>query len=258
MNRGNHHDSDGFRPGHTAQGARPVDDATLPPELRRIASLLDDEGAFERATLSEDALERMIAASDLQLPVAEPVGARRAVLARIGPSPMGWALRIAAAVAVTTAVALVAIAAWRGGADRADAVPGGLLVDGGGVVPAPRAAEPVRAGADEAAAPSVAPRPLAEHFERALVVARPASGGAREAVVAAISVPTRGGEGTPRGAPAAVAVALLDAEPVPAGAAFGGLELGGIEFSGIEFSGLEFSGLEGEMASILGATTGSR
>lgn len=248
MNRGNHHDSDGFRPGHASGRARPADDAAPAPELRRIASLLDDEGAFERATLSEDALERMIAASDLQLPLAEPAGAGRAVLARIGPSPMGWALRIAAAVAVSAAVVFVAVAAWRGDADRANAVPGGLLVDGGGVVPAPRAAEPVRAGADGAAAPSVASLPRAEHFERALVVARPASGAAREAVVAAIAVPTRGGDGALAGAPTAVAAALLDEARAPAGTAYGAFDL----------AGLELSGLAGEMASILGATGGDR
>ncbi|MFM1823302.1 MAG: hypothetical protein RI967_1568 [Planctomycetota bacterium] len=243
MNRGNHHDPDGFRPPHAPHGARPVDEVALPPELRRIASLLDDEGAFERASLSEDALERMLAASDLQLPVAEPVGAGRAVLARIGPSPMGWAMRIAAAVALAAAVVLVAIAAWRGGADRADTVPGGLLVDGGGVVPEPRSIEPAPAGGGEAGSPADASRPLAEHFERALVIARPASGSAREAVVAAIAVPTRGGDGTLGGAPAAVAVALLDTEVASNGASYGALD---------------FSGLEGEMASILGPTAGLR
>lgn len=236
MNEIDHHDSDGFRPG---------DDAAPPPELRRIASLLDDEGAFERATLSEDALERMIAASDLQLPVT--VGAGRAVIARIGPSPLGRALRIAAAVAVSAAVVLVAIAAWRGGADEADAVPGGLLVDGGGAA-GPGAGGSVGPDGSGVGAPTDAARPSVSHFERALVVARPEAGSVREAVVAAIAVPTRGGDGVLAGAPTAVAVALLDGAEASAGASHGALE----------FSGLDLTGLEGEMASILGSTPGWR
>jgi hypothetical protein len=129
----------------------------LPADVARLGAMLDARGRRQREALSSEALERIAAMSDLQLPIVgadEPV-----VIARIETSsPSWWATprvwRVAAAVAVLAGVGAATFLAVR--AFRSDAPAEGTLVDGSRAVapiaPAPQSPidptllNPARAG----------------------------------------------------------------------------------------------------------------
>ena len=135
----------------------------LPADVARLGAMLDARGRTQRDALSAEALERITAMSDLQLPIAgsdAPV-----VLARIEPSgssswrsPRVW--RIAAAVALIAGLGAAAVFVVRGlGGDAA--VPEGTLVDGSQRNASEPTTAPVRV-------PTVAPNLAPEHLEHAL------------------------------------------------------------------------------------------
>ncbi len=115
----------------------------LPRDLRFVASALDARAREMRDELSEQALERIFAASDMQLPLGEyadaaPIAGRivRATdttRARWFSHGLSSALRIAAAVAVVAGLSGVVIAVVRG--SFTPAVPG--IEPGGTLVQAP-------------------------------------------------------------------------------------------------------------------------
>jgi len=129
----------------------------LPADVARLGAMLDARGRRQREALSSEALERIAAMSDLQLPIVgadEPV-----VIARIETTrPSWWATprvwRVAAAVAVLAGVGAATFFAVR--AFRSDAPAEGTLVDGSRAVapiaPAPQSPidptllNPARAG----------------------------------------------------------------------------------------------------------------
>jgi hypothetical protein len=237
---------------------RPDLPGTEPPaELRRVADLLDDEGAFLRASLAEDALERILAASDLQLPVAgTPVAPHRgrAVIARIGPSSFVRVARMAAAIAVVGGLAALGAAfLWRG----EDAARSG---DSGGVLVEASRPEPARVIASTPSAPAlhVASDLAPADFDRWLAAARPESAATRDPVVAAIAMPATVGGSVIATSGFAVLLgmetALVSADDVAGSYDPDGFDPAGLEFGGLDFGGLDFAGLEGEMAAIIRET----
>lgn len=141
-------------------------------EVAGVSRLLDEAGARERSRLSPQALDRIFAASDLQLPLAgdvSPVAGRIGVGA--GASTTRLVLRAAAIAAVVcgTAVALVlATRALRTDGSDGSTVPGGTIVQ----------------DAPASEAPRVRPSPQPEHVEAALADAR---AGSREVAIVALA-----------------------------------------------------------------------
>lgn len=176
------------------------DEQALPVDVAGLGRLLDARGSAQRDALSAEALERITAISDLQLPIQgadSPV-----VIARIGPSEASrreavrrfW--RIAAAVAVIVGIGGAAVLAVRGfnGSEPAP----GTLVDGSRPgLPAPSSAPGAAPGSGSGAASgaasnsgsksALAVRPLAaEHLEHALA----SQSRSAAAVVVALSNPS--------------------------------------------------------------------
>jgi len=156
----------------------PGDDGQVPADIAGIARALDEAGAKERGRLSPRALDRVFAASDLQLPLAGEVSP---VVARIGTLGAGRsasrlvlrAAGIAAAVCGALVGAYLVSRALRGDEGAVGSAPGGTLVqDAPASSDAPsRAAAPVR--------------PLEpQHVEAVLV---DASAGSREAAILALA-----------------------------------------------------------------------
>ncbi|MFZ9914751.1 MAG: hypothetical protein ACO3IB_05360 [Phycisphaerales bacterium] len=117
----------------------PDDGGQVPADIAGIARALDEVGAKERGRLSPRGLDRVFAASDLQLPLA---GEARPVVGRVGPmsmtrsrgpSTVRFVLR-AAGIAVAVCGALVAVylvsRALRGDEGAVGSAPGGTLVQG--------------------------------------------------------------------------------------------------------------------------------
>lgn len=164
------------------------DEQALPVDVAGLGRLLDARGSAQRDALSAEALERITAISDLQLPIQgadAPV-----VIARIGPSEASrreavrrfW--RIAAAVAVIVGIGGAAVLAVRGfnGSEPAP----GTLVDGSRPgLPAPSSAP--GAASNSGSKSALAVRPLAaEHLEHALA----SQSRSAAAVVVALSNPS--------------------------------------------------------------------
>lgn len=151
-----------------------------PRDVARLARMLDEQGREARGGLGEDQLERIFAASDLQLPLG---GSVRPVAGRIVPRKpravgMPWQIarivRIAASVAVLASLGVAAFfiqRAWSTGA-------------AGTARETQVAQAPVAPGRD-ATTPGASPAP--QHFEAALegaVAVRTASTPAAGAVAA--------------------------------------------------------------------------
>jgi len=156
----------------------------LPRDLMDLGDMLDARGDAQRGGLPSDALERIIAMSDLQLPLTgqEQGADHPAVIARIGPSRTGLARvwRIAAGIAVVAGLGAAVVLLARGFGGEAPAP--GTLVDGSDA--ANTSGESVRS-ASTSASTSDSARPLAaQHLERALATAKSASA---SAVVVALS-----------------------------------------------------------------------
>lgn len=138
----------------------PRDDAgETPRDVARLVRLLDEEGRDARAGLAPDALERIFAASDLQLPLAEPV---RPVAGRIMPRKprtvglpwhIGRVVRIAASVALVASLFVAAFFIQR------------ALRGSGGTGATPRESQLANAPVAPVA-PAASPAP--EHFEAAI------------------------------------------------------------------------------------------
>lgn len=133
-------------------------------EFRALVRELNAVGASHRATLSEAALERIFAASDLQLPIPSAP-----IAGRIGPTfgrtfgvRFSTVFRIAAAAAVVVGLGAIAVILVRANSGVGPAtVPGGALVEaqpaptgfsegsvgeaGVSLTPKPRAAQPTLA-----------------------------------------------------------------------------------------------------------------
>ncbi|MFM7134949.1 MAG: hypothetical protein ACKO0W_11590 [Planctomycetota bacterium] len=140
----------------------PRDDAgETPRDVARLARLLDEEGRDARAGLAPDALERIFAASDLQLPLAEPV---RPVAGRILPRrprtigmpwEIGRVIRIAASVALVASLFVAAFFIQR------------ALRGSGGTGATPRESQLATAPVAPVA-PAASRAPAPEHFEAAI------------------------------------------------------------------------------------------
>ena len=169
MNTGSHMpDRDDPRRGEPGRSV----DGLLPADIAGLGRALDARGRSQREALSAEALERIAAMSDLQLPIAQPDAT--VVVARIGPgrsrSAALW--RIAAAIAIVAGLGAAAVLLSRGsGGD--EPLPG-TLVDGGGPgretgTEKRTAPAPTPAGAPSAAVAGASPAALApEHLEHAL------------------------------------------------------------------------------------------
>lgn len=158
------------------RGSDPLGGERLPADLAGLGRALDGRGRTGREALSAEALERIVAMSDLQLPIAGPnTGDAPVVIARIGPDRSGSARfwRIAAAVAVVAGLGAAALLLSRGSGDSEPAP--GTLVEGtrGG---SPSGGDAGSHRVNPLVPPTVAPgvkRDTAltpEHLERALAV----------------------------------------------------------------------------------------
>lgn len=186
-------------------------------EFDALVRELNRVGRSRRARLSQDAEERIFAASDLQLPLAgdavSPVvgrigshigalvsgktvsGSVAASRARSMPRSMPW-LRVAAAVAVVGGVAALAVVFARSNVTEQPMAPGEVLVDGRSTAPStnPNDNASVSSESITARAGDVLTRvPTPEHYERALVELHPLRPSAmpERAIVVALSEPRR-------------------------------------------------------------------
>ncbi len=182
-------------------------------EFDALVRELDRVGRSHRARLSQDAEERIFAASDLQLPLAgdevspivgrigSQIGSRignhigglvsgkavsgsvAAPRARSMPRSMPW-LRVAAAVAVIGGVAALAVVFARSNVRDQPMTPGEVLVDGRSAAPstAPSAAPSTNPNDNASTSSGLATVragdalirvPTSEHYERALVELHP-------------------------------------------------------------------------------------
>jgi len=122
---------DGHDPDHEP-GRDPDQEATaLPPDLADLGRLLDRQGASQRGGLSREALERISAMSDLQLPLVQSDGPL--VIARIGRADASatryW--RIAAAIALIVGIGGAVLIFARGSNDPDQKMgTGATLADG--------------------------------------------------------------------------------------------------------------------------------
>lgn len=227
-------DNSSQSPGGRDAGERLPSGAELPGELRGVARALDQRGRRLRAqsALAPEALERIFAASDLQLPLnAGPSSDRASVVARIGASPSrgAWsvALRIAAAVAVAAGVGLVAFVAVRG--FRGDAAPPVVTPEG-----TLARGEPAVAPDAALAGAGLEARVTARDLEAALSGALATRTSARPSATVVLAVDDRFTRG--RG-DATAHIADLDAYEALAAAGFDGEPVTFDELSG-EFSAL--------------------
>ena len=171
-------------PSSSDRARRGGDPHGLPRDLMDLGDMLDARGEAQRGGLPSDALERIVAMSDLQLPLTgqEQGTGHPAVIARIGPSRLGMARvwRIAAGIAVVAGLGAAVVLLARGFGSEAPAP--GTLVDGSDAVNT--SGESVRSGS-RSESTSDSARPLAsQHLERALATAKSASA---SAVVVALS-----------------------------------------------------------------------
>lgn len=175
-------------PSSSDRARRGGDPHGLPRDLMDLGDMLDARGEAQRGGLPSDALERIVAMSDLQLPLTgqEQGTGHPAVIARIGPSRLGMARvwRIAAGIAVVAGLGAAVVLLARGFGSEAPAP--GTLVDGSDAVNT--SGESVRSGSrseSTSESTSDSARPLAaQHLERALATAKSASA---SAVVVALS-----------------------------------------------------------------------
>jgi hypothetical protein len=122
---------DGHDPDHEP-GRDPDQEATaLPADLADVGRLLDMQGASQRGGLSREALERISAMSDLQLPLVQSDGPL--VIARIGRADASatryW--RIAAAIALIVGIGGAVLIFARGSNDPDQKMgTGATLADG--------------------------------------------------------------------------------------------------------------------------------
>jgi hypothetical protein len=122
---------DGHDPDHEP-GRDPDQEATaLPADLADLGRLLDRQGASQRGGLSREALERISAMSDLQLPLVQSDGPL--VIARIGRADASatryW--RIAAAIALIVGIGGAVLIFARGSNDPDQKMgTGATLADG--------------------------------------------------------------------------------------------------------------------------------
>jgi len=162
---------DGHDPDHEP-GRDPDQEATaLPPDLADLGRLLDRQGASQRGGLSREALERISAMSDLQLPLVQSDGPL--VIARIDRADASatryW--RIAAAIALIVGIGGAVLIFARGSNDPDQKMGTGATLADGSRAPV---IDPVPVIAPKlvAAAPSTVSgrRGVSvEHLERALV-----------------------------------------------------------------------------------------
>jgi hypothetical protein len=153
-------------------GRDPDQEATaLPPDLADLGRLLDRQGASQRGGLSREALERISAMSDLQLPLVQSDGPM--VIARIGRADASatryW--RIAAAIALIVGIGGAVLIFARGSNDPDQKMGTGATLADGSRAPV---IDPVPVIAPKlvASAPSTVSgrRGVSvEHLERALV-----------------------------------------------------------------------------------------
>lgn len=118
---------DGHEPGHDQD----LEGAALPADLADLGRLLDRQGASQRGGLSREALERISAMSDLQLPLVQSNGSL--VIARIGRADASatryW--RIAAAIALIVGIGGAVLIFARGSNDPDQKMgTGATLADG--------------------------------------------------------------------------------------------------------------------------------
>lgn len=118
---------DGHEPGHDQD----LEGAALPADLADLGRLLDRQGASQRGGLSREALERISAMSDLQLPLVQSNGPL--VIARIGRADASatryW--RIAAAIALIVGIGGAVLIFARGSNDPDQKMgTGATLADG--------------------------------------------------------------------------------------------------------------------------------
>lgn len=118
---------DGHEPGHDQD----LEGAALPADLADLGRLLDRQGASQRGGLSREALERISAMSDLQLPLVQSNGPL--VIARIGGADASatryW--RIAAAIALIVGIGGAVLIFARGSNDPDQKMgTGATLADG--------------------------------------------------------------------------------------------------------------------------------
>ncbi len=158
---------DNFEREFDAEGSESGLSQPIPSELAGLGRLLDARGRAERSGLSAEALERISALSDLQLPVE---GGSPVVIARIdggGAPRIGRFWRTAALAAAIIAAIGGGLLFLRGGDASDKSANDAVLADGSGsdgVAPiAPRVTVPSL----DALAAKVAP----EHVERALASA---------------------------------------------------------------------------------------
>jgi len=162
---------DGHDPDHEP-GRDPDQEATaLPADLADLGRLLDRQGASQRGGLSREALERISAMSDLQLPLVQSDGPL--VIARIGRADASatryW--RIAAAIALIVGIGGAVLIFARGSNDPDQKMGTGATLADGSRAPV---IDPIPVIAPKlvAAAPSTVSgrRGVSvEHLERALV-----------------------------------------------------------------------------------------
>lgn len=190
-------------------------------EFDALVRELNRVGRSHRARLSQDAEERIFAASDLQLPLAgdavSPVvgrigshignhigalvsgktvsGSVAASRARSMPRSMPW-LRVAAAVAVVGGVAALAVVFARSNVTEQPMAPGEVLVDGRSTAPSTNPNDNASTSSGLAtvrAGDALIRVPTSEHYERALVELHPSRSSAmpERAIVVALSEPRR-------------------------------------------------------------------
>jgi hypothetical protein len=150
MNNGSDHNLD-------EQAAR---DSSRDPSLASLIRALDRSGADERSTLTPSALERVFAASDLQLPLG--TSAVNPVVGRILPlrstNSSRTLLRYAAAAAVVVGVGSLLFVLTRSGDSTKRLDSRELVIEAPTVAPAPSAPET-----------RIALQPTVEHLDSVLV-----------------------------------------------------------------------------------------
>jgi hypothetical protein len=117
--------------GHDLGHDQDLEGAALPADLADLGRLLDRQGASQRGGLSREALERISAMSDLQLPLVQSDGPL--VIARIGRADASatryW--RIAAAIALIVGIGGAVLIFARGSNDPDQKMgTGATLADG--------------------------------------------------------------------------------------------------------------------------------
>ena len=122
---------DGRDPGRDPGRDQDLEGAALPADLADLGRLLDRQGASQRGGLSREALERISAMSDLQLPLVQSDGPL--VIARIGRADASatryW--RIAAAIALIVGIGGAVLIFARGSNDPDQKMgTGATLADG--------------------------------------------------------------------------------------------------------------------------------